>query len=97
MSAIDDLALEIETQADQLFPDRTDTSMFLKIYGEVGELIEADDPASVEDEVADLLILLLDFASRRMFPIEKAIRRKMAINAQRNWKVNELGVMQHVK
>jgi hypothetical protein len=90
--SIDNLAMDIENQANVLFPRRTDTSMFLKLFSEVGELAENLS----EDELADVLIMLLDFGSRKKFNIEAAIRRKMAVNATRKWEANELGVMKHV-
>lgn len=90
--SIDNLALEVQSQADVLFPNRTDSSMFLKMYSELGELIDADS----EEEFADVMIMLLDYGSRKMFRIEHAIRKKMDINARRKWAMSELGVMKHV-
>lgn len=90
---MDNLALEVQTQADRLFPNRTDVSMFLKMYSELGELIDSGGSA---EEYADVMIMLLDYGSRKHFPIEKIIREKMAINAKRKWQVSELGVMRHV-
>lgn len=89
---IDNLAYEVQTQADRLFPDRTDQSMFMKLFSELGELIES----GTEEEYADVMIMFLDYGSRKMFHIEPAIRRKMEINARRKWAINELGVFQHV-
>lgn len=89
---IDELADAIREQADRLFPDRTDSSMYLKLFKEVGELIEGGDP----DEVADVLILVLDFAKRKNIDIQSTIVNKMQINDRRQWVVNELGVMRHV-
>lgn len=94
---IDTLSNMIEHQADRLFPNRTDTAMFLKIYHETAELIDADTPAKRSDEFADLMILLLDYGSRHGISIEIAITKKMAINDARKWKTNELGVNQHVE
>lgn len=94
---IDFLAREIMYQADRLFPNRTDTSMFLKIYHETSELIDANTPAKKADEVADLLIMILDYAKRHNIEIEQAIKTKMAINDSRQWTTNALGVNQHVE
>lgn len=94
---IDFLAREIMYQADRLFPNRTDTSMFLKIYHETSELIDANTPAKRADELADLLIMILDYGSRHNIEIEQAITKKMAINDARKWKTNEHGVNQHVE
>lgn len=94
---IDSLADLIEKQANRLFPNRTDTSMFLKIYHETSELIDANTPAKRADETADLLIMILDYASRHGIQIEQAILKKMAINDSRVWATNEHGVNQHVE
>lgn len=94
---IDFLAREIMYQADRLFPNRTDTSMFLKIYHETSELIDANTPAKRADEIADLLIMILDYGSRHNIEIEQAITKKMAINDARKWSTNEHGVNQHVE
>ena len=91
--SIDNFALEVETHADKLFPARTDASMFMKLFSELGELVEDGS----EEEYADVMIMLLDYGSRKMFRIEKAIRAKMEINNKRQWKQNELGVMKHVE
>jgi hypothetical protein len=90
---MDNLALEVQTQADRLFPKRTDVSMFLKMYSELGELIDSDGS---HDEYADIMIMLLDYGSRKMIPIEQVIRHKMEINEQRKWTQSNLGVMRHV-
>lgn len=91
-SSIDNLALSIETDADRIFPNRTDSSMFLKMFSELGELIDSGD----SEEYADVMIMLLDYGSRKGFAIEEVIRRKMAINLDREWKMSDLGVMKHV-
>ena len=88
------LASEINFWADQTFPDRTDQSMYLKLYGEIAELIEADDPV---DEFADLMILLLDFAVRKNINIVGAIDAKMKVNRERTWEKTNLGVYKHVE
>lgn len=90
---IQTLAEIIKDQADNQFPDRTDSSMFLKLFSELGELI--DDGS--EEEYADVMIMLLDFGARKHFNITTAVIRKLQINKSRTWSVNELGVMSHVK
>lgn len=90
------LANDVMAQADKLFPDRTDQSMFLKMYGELGELAGTDDPAKRADEFADVMIMLLDFGARHDIDIKLAVQRKMAINQNRKWVQSKLGVMQHV-
>jgi len=71
--------------------------MFLKIYGEVSELITAKNKDEKSQELADLMILLLDYADIHEIAIEEAIVNKMKINEARTWAANELGVFQHVK
>lgn len=90
---IDKMARLVKLQADHLFPNRTDASMFMKLFSEIGELADRpDDP----EEVADVFIMLLDYAARRRINIQEAVLKKMIINDCRNWQVNELGVMKHV-
>lgn len=91
---INHLALDIKKWADQVFPQRTDASMFLKLYGEIGELAGAGEDC--EGEIADVLIMVLDYALRKGVNPSIAIQRKMCINQQRQWLITELGVMQHV-
>ncbi len=91
------LAREVKHQADKLFPQRTDSSMFLKMYGELGELIGAKTPEERSGELADVMIMLLDYAACHNINIGFAIHTKMAINDARQWAVNELGVFSHVK
>jgi len=90
-SSIDNLALEVQEQADELFPHRTDDSMFKKLFSEIGEMAESPN----EDEWADVAIMLLDFGARKMFCMERAIRRKMLINQHRIWTTVN-GVHRHV-
>lgn len=91
--SIDNFAYEVQQHADRLFPNRTPTSMFMKLFSEIGELVEAQS----EEEYADVMIMLLDYGSKQMFDIEGAVRRKMAINDQRKWVTNSLGVNKHVE
>jgi NTP pyrophosphatase (non-canonical NTP hydrolase) len=91
--SIDNFAYEVQCHADRLFPKRTPASMFMKLFSEIGELVEAQS----EEEYADVMIMLLDYGSKNMFKIEHAIRKKMAINDARKWEINELGVARHVE
>ncbi len=91
--SIDNFAYEVQQHADKLFPNRTPTSMFLKLFSEVGELVESQ----TEEEYADVMIMLLDYGSKQMFDIEGAIRKKMAINDKRVWITNDLGVNRHAE
>lgn len=91
--SIDNFAYEVQCHADKLFPNRTPSSMFMKLFSEIGELVEAQS----EEEYADVMIMLLDYGSKQMFDIEGAVRRKMAINDQRKWVISDLGVASHVR
>lgn len=95
MTPIDTLQLQINTWADSVFPNRTDASILLKLYSELGEMIDnPGDPL----EHADVFILLLDFAARHKIDVESAIKKKLAINKERDWKVDlHTGMMSHVK
>lgn len=91
--AIGILASDVFKQANRLFPDRTDSSMYLKLYAETAEVIDSKGRA---EEVADVLIMWLDYAVRKGINIEEAIRAKMAINEKRTWEFSN-GVFQHVE
>lgn len=91
------LAIDIKAWADEVFPHRTDSAMFLKMYGEIAELIDAgSDHDACADEVADILILVLDYALRKGVNASSAVQRKLAVNRARNWQITSTGVMQHV-
>jgi len=93
---IDTIAIECRDWADHAFPNRTDSSMFLKLYGEVAELIEAG--AECEDEIADILILVLDYAKRKgVHELGEVVAKKLNINRQRNWAATSIGTFQHVE
>ena len=79
--------------AEAAFPDRTDVSLFLKLYSELGEVIESQGAA---DEIADLFILLLDYAVRKKVDITSAVRKKIIINRARLWCTDQNGVNRHV-
>lgn len=96
IESLDHLAAGIHSWANTTFPERTDNSMYLKMYSEIAEMIEADD-AHVGGELADLMIMLLDFGKRKGLDLEHEIRQKMAINRERVWAKNKLGAYSHVK
>lgn len=88
------LAYQVWAWAEQTFPRRTDQSMFLKLYSEIGELAESGGDRL---EFADVMILLLDYALRKGIDVQKAIEEKLETNKSRNWAVNDLGVMRHTE
>jgi NTP pyrophosphatase (non-canonical NTP hydrolase) len=96
--SIDLLQKEIFQWAEATFPDRTDASMFLKIYGEVAELIDAgDDAEKCGKEIGDLIILLLDYAERKGVKTGTATLDKLEVNKQRTWAKTSVGNYRHVK
>lgn len=88
------LAYTVWQWADSAFPERTDASMFLKMYGEIGELVESPDS---DDELADIFIMLLDYGVRKNINIEDAVLKKLDINRNREWHRTASGVMRHIK
>lgn len=95
MTDINQLMDEVHDWAEATFPDRTDASILLKMYSELGEVMENPTDAL---EHADVFILLLDYAKRNNVNIGAAIREKLEINKQRKWEMDVgIGVMRHVK
>jgi len=80
--------------AESAFPNRNDTSMYLKMYGEIAEMIESDGDA---DEIADMFILLLDYAKRKKVDIATSVFKKLEINRRRKWATDKNGVNSHVE
>jgi NTP pyrophosphatase (non-canonical NTP hydrolase) len=80
--------------ADSKFPQRTTADILLKLYEEVGEY--ARDPRAAL-EMGDIMILLLDVASKNGIDVHAAIEAKMDINETRDWRVDEhTRIMRHV-
>lgn len=81
--------------ADYLFPARTDGTMYLKLYSEIGEMV--DNPGS-DDEIADVFIMLLDHAERHHIHVGAAVLAKLYKNLRRKWVIDpNTGVANHVK
>jgi hypothetical protein len=91
---IGELTEQVFDWAEATFPYRNDASMYLKIYGEVAEMIESD---GASDEIADMFILLLDYAKRKKVDVTTAVLRKLDINRSRKWATNKNGVNSHVE
>lgn len=84
----------IHQWANKVFPNRTIHHALLKMYGEISECIEnPKDPA----EWADVGILLFDLAAMNGVDIISAMQNKMEINIKRKWKIDNMGIMSHVK
>lgn len=89
-----EVAMEVYDWAEQQFPARTDASMALKMYSEIGEMLESDGHPL---EIADVFILLMDYAVRKNVNIEDAVLSKLEINKARTWEISPMGVMSHRK
>lgn len=87
------LTEEVYNWAEAVFPNRTDTSMYLKMYGEIAEMIDSDGDAN---EIADMFILLLDYAKRKKVDVTTAVQRKLNVNRARTWVTDKNGVNSHV-
>jgi hypothetical protein len=67
--------------------------MFLKLYEEVSEIVA--NPGSA-DEIADVIIMLLDHASRHNINAAHAVLLKLSINLRRSWNTDGM-VAKHIK
>jgi NTP pyrophosphatase (non-canonical NTP hydrolase) len=92
MSEIKELTNEIVVWADEVFPDRDETSALLKLFEEVGELVR--DP-SQPGEYADICIMIFDLAHMHDIDLSAAIREKIEINKRRSWTKTATGTLQH--
>lgn len=84
----------IYSWANATFPDRTDASMYMKLYSEISELVEATDKG---DELADLFIMLFDFAARHRIDVEAVVVAKLYKNMTRKWVKTSVGTYRHLK
>lgn len=87
------LQLEVTTMADRLFPNRTPSKAWLKLYEELGEVIKKPGDA---DEWGDVFILLLDLSRMNGIDIVSAVHDKMAILENRVWTQTATGTYQHI-
>lgn len=81
--------------ADKLFPHRTPQIMFLKMYSEIAEIVrDPNDP----QEIADVLIMLLDRMDQLGCDAGTEIMLKLEKNMHRKWAIDpSTGVAQHIK
>lgn len=90
---MNDLQQEVMDWVDSVHPHRTPQGTLLKLFEEIGEI--ARDPAD-SMEYADVMIVLLDLAAQNHITGDELIervRQKMAINRDRTWSINNMGVM----
>lgn len=74
--------------ADRLYPKRTFASMMLKMYSEIGEVVDnPDDP----EELADVLIMVLDRMDIIGANAGSEILKKVNKNVnERSWALNPI-------
>jgi NTP pyrophosphatase (non-canonical NTP hydrolase) len=87
---MDALQRSIGEWANTTFPDHTDQSIFKHLLEEVDELTDAyhewgSQPRSLDEEAADVVILLMTLMHRRGISLGGAIAAKQAINERREW------------
>lgn len=92
-SSIKDLQKLVVGWADREFPTRNLNGCLIKLLEEIAELFA--DPS--EEELADVLLLTLDLFHLTGIDPGKALVKKMRINEERTWVINEkTGIMRHV-
>jgi hypothetical protein len=84
----------IQAWCDEVYPDRTKDQMITKLMEEFQELRERPLDAW---EMADIFIIMLDLCNHLGFDIAKVVHHKMDINRQREWSINDDGILKHVK
>lgn len=85
------LTQEVVAWADSAFPLRTPQSAFLKMFSEIGEVVESPTP----DEFADVFIMLLDLANMHQVDVAQAVRDKLQVNRSRTWAAGPMGAYRH--
>jgi NTP pyrophosphatase (non-canonical NTP hydrolase) len=94
-ASLQQLQSDVVSWANEIFPHRTPQQGFLKLFEEIGEVLQ--EPRN-KYEWADVFIMLLDIADRYNISgddLVNAIQEKMDINRDRRWSENEIGVMKH--
>lgn len=91
-----ELQKEIVDWADGILPNRSAYNALAKMMmEEIPELIASggQDPL----EIADVFILMMDYAHLQKVDILSAIREKMKINMDRTWAIGKNGLLTHVE
>lgn len=94
-STISALTKDIADWADEYIPDRKPMDTLTKlVMEEIPELLVSDFD---EMEIADAGILMFDLCYLLGVDLTEVMERKMRINRERNWTVNEkTGLLKHV-
>ena len=91
MTQIETMTDEVVDWIKEFIPDedRDPFNTAIKMSEEVAELLHAlyanDTVRGIEDECADILILLLDVAYLHEIDLAQAFKRKMDMNRERQW------------
>jgi NTP pyrophosphatase (non-canonical NTP hydrolase) len=99
---MDVLQRRIGEWAEATFPHHTDLTVFKHLLEEVDELTDAyhewgTRPRMLDEEAADVVILLMTLLNRRGISLAEAVRAKQAINEGRAWSPpGENGIAHHV-
>lgn len=95
---VDELEDAITTWADSISPLRKPKDAVVKLVSESAELLDAvlNEPAKVEEELADVFFLLLDLAAMHDINLVAATWAKLEVNRNREW-VEVDGVIRRVK
>ena len=83
--------------AETAFPEATPISCALHLRKEVQELVdelEANGPG-VDEEICDCLMLILHAAFRANTDLNAELKRKLEINKNRKWLLNDEGFREH--
>ena len=95
MNSIREVQTNIAAWADTVFPHRTVNDALTKlVMEEIPELLLDPSP----EELADVLVLVLDVAHLMGVDIQQAVHDKMEINRKRRWIINaKTGLLNHIK
>jgi NTP pyrophosphatase (non-canonical NTP hydrolase) len=98
---LSDLTSLVTTWAKEAFPDRNVHTVIHKLVSE--ELPEFTvalgrrDFSNIQEESADVMILLLDLWELLGVDINVEVRKKMQVNRVRSWTIDNNGISHHVK
>lgn len=90
---------EVVEWANQIAPSRQPKDAAVKAVSEMAELLDAvlnKGPESVEEELGDVLILMVDIGNMYGINIIDAAFEKMKVNRSRKWTQQD-GVMRRIR
>jgi hypothetical protein len=101
VSELKALQIMIRAWAARVFPERSRLDVDVQVKQAITklrkEVDELEQNSTGEDEFADVAIILLDIAEMRGHDVLKAVIKKLAVNYDRTWNLEEDGTYQHVK